>query len=162
MEVVVFEIIQRCLGSLKECTKEDHEMIQKSFSQLGGDSLSAMHLSSLLMEHLSLEIPVENLVKKPLEVIIADISSANETPPVAPNIHNWESEASIDSLLLNDYKCASPVDYSKRSSSSVLLTGCTGFLGRFILWELLQDTRIVKVFCLVQSKEGMTLLPASP
>ena len=78
LEIVVFEWMRDQLhqgpGKTKAFSNErglDCDMIQKSFSQLGGDSLAAMHLSSLLREHLSLDLPVDVILKTPL----ADIPS---------------------------------------------------------------------------------------
>ncbi len=120
---------------------------QKSFSQLGGDSLSAMHLSSLLREHLSLDLPVDVILKTALANIISD---AGSTPSGVAVSHDWAEEASLDSLGLLECSLSDVPEVS----SSVLLTGCTGFLGRFILWELLQDDRITRIFCLAQNKKG--------
>ena len=132
----------------------DHREAQKSFSQLGGDSLSATHLSSLLREHLHLELPVDVILKTPLSQILSDISTTKLTPSVSID---WSKEAAIESLGLDGCQ-ERPLSDIPEHSSSVLLTGCTGFLGRFILWELLTNSQIKQVFCLAKSKEGNIIL----
>ena len=151
LEIAVFKWIQEIFQST------DHEVsskqgldYNKSFSQLGGDSLSATHLSSLLREHLSLELPVDVILKTPLAELVTSIPSAKG--PSTASI-DWVKEASIDSLGLDDHP-QRPLSDVPEVSSSVLLTGCTGFLGRFILWELLLDSRITQVFCLTKEKNG--------
>ncbi len=134
----------------------DDEICHKSFSQLGGDSLAAMHLSSLLREHLSLEIPVDAILTQTLGRIISDISESSSISSSVAMVHDWKSEALIDSLLLDDCRSQSHDSSSDPSeiSSSIFLTGCTGFLGRFVLWELLHDSQIARIFCLIQNKNG--------
>ena len=154
--MVVFEWIRKqfhCNREVSELPDEDEIDFKKSFSQLGGDSLSAMHLSSLLREHLSLDLPVDVILKTPLADVISDACGVKG----APVHHDWSEEASLDSLGLDTIlQCSSPRDVPE-VSSSVLLTGCTGFLGRFILWELLQDSKITGIFCLAQNRKGMRL-----
>ena len=140
--------------------RNDDEMFGKLFSQLGGDSLSAMQLSSLLREHLNLEVPVETILKKPLRAIFSDLLDMTLETHIDGDpmtmCCSWESEASLDSLLaeiIENSQCILDCDASNRASS-ILLTGSTGFLGRFILWELLLNSQISKVFCLIQNKEG--------
>lgn len=154
----MFEWIKKQLHCNTEPSIENELDCSNSFSQLGGDSLSAMHLSSLLREHLSLDLPVDVLLKTPLVSIVSDVCrTAKGTPAVGS--HDWVGEASLDSLDLDiNPQCCSLYDVPE-ISSSVLLTGCTGFLGRFILWELLRDSKIATIFCLAQSKKG-TITPA--
>ena len=42
----------------------------------------------------------------------------------------------------------------KDSNITVLLTGCTGFLGKFVLMELLKDSRVCKVYCHFRGTES--------
>lgn len=168
LEIIVFEKIKEKLQSKKEteacCDSVDNGnadgMFEKLFVQLGGDSLSAMHLSSLLREHLNLEVPVEDILNKPLGTILSDLLDMTLEAHVGGDhmteCCDWESEASVDSLLVDimeNSQCCLDCDLPERASS-VLLTGSTGFLGRFILWELLLNPQISKVFCLIQNKGG--------
>lgn len=141
------------------------EIFEKSFSQLGGDSLSAMHLSFLLREHLNLEVPVKALLENPLKSIYSDmLIMTQDTHSSGDHMevcYDWEREASMKSLLvevMEDSQYCLDCDPPERASS-VLLTGSTGFLGRFILCELLLNPQITKVFCLIQNKEGWSYLP---
>ena len=161
---MIFEIIKANIQE-DSVTKLHHEeegsdaMLDKSFSELGGDSLSAMLLSSLLGEHLHLDVPAEVILKTPLKSIIsanaienahfgsnADAGSRDLTLP------DWSEEASLKGFL-EEVEDNPPFSRTERASC-VLLTGSTGFLGRFILSELLLDPNVRKVFCLVQEKNG--------
>lgn len=138
----------------------DQNMAKSSFSQLGGDSLSAMHLSSLLREHLSLELPVDVILQKPLEDILSSSGVAGgegKSSGAQAMCHDWVKEASLESVQQLENHLQSSLHDVPDVSSCVLLTGCTGFLGRFILWELLKDARITRIFCLAQNKNGKTI-----
>ncbi|HEX5915034.1 MAG TPA: SDR family oxidoreductase, partial [Rubrobacter sp.] len=66
---------------------------------------------------------------------------------VAVNVEDLEAEAVLDSEIRpNDASTASRLE-------RVLLTGATGFLGSFILSELLRRTR-TEVYCLVRAAEA--------
>lgn len=152
LEMVVFGWIRKQFhGSTKVSEPPDEEIdSEKSFSQLGGDSLSAMHLSSLLREHLSLNLPVDAILKTPLADIMSNTCGVT--------VHqDWTKEASLDTIGLDTISQCSTLHDVPEVSSSVFLTGCTGFLGRFILWELLHDSKIARIFCLVQNRKGIKL-----
>lgn len=153
---MVFEWLKAQLNQTSEGDTRgqslDQDMLHKSFSQLGGDSLAAIHLTSLLREHLSLDVPVDVVLKTPLASILTDVTSEKRPPVIAS--YDWAQEASLDSLELSACQESPPLSQGTEFASSVLLTGCTGFLGRFILWQLLQDKQIARIFCLTQNKDG--------
>ncbi len=93
---------------------------------------------------------MDAILKTPLAELMSNISNG-EGPSVVSI--DWTKEASINSLGLDGYQHR-PLSDVPEVSSSVLLTGCTGFLGRFILWELLLDSRITQVFCLAKRRDG--------
>lgn len=150
-----------------------------TFSQLGGDSLAAMRLSALVKEHLHAELSVEAVLKQPLGKILEIIGEqqvnylVGEThvsqqhsaeagakgtirhhQPAAEQVVKWEEEISLEGVGLD--QCQHESSNSAKKSNAmemvVFLTGVTGFLGRFILVELLQQCS--KVYCLVKCKQG--------
>ena len=67
----------------------------------------------------------------------------------------WEDE--VDLSFLQQHV----LDREKQSVAlpenvAVLLTGATGFLGRFILWELLHLSHCAVVYCIARDSNGMT------
>ena len=147
--------------------------ISNTFAELGGDSLAAMRLSALISEHLHLKIPVGVILKQPL-VNLLDLIRSNdnyageyhfsiEARSSSPDMSDittqrsidWVKEASLDNLKLR--KLCQPMKNHSASKGtfSVFLTGATGFLGRFILLELLRNNHCDSIYCLVQSKPGM-------
>lgn len=126
-----------------------------TITQLGGDSLTAMRLSGLLKEHMNVEVPAQTILTLSLGRLLDMISPqcrASEDQYERGSI-DWDAESSIEFLLkYSDHKERIPL--RNESIITVLLTGATGFLGRFILLALLQSATIEKVYCIVKRKDG--------
>lgn len=139
-----------------------------SLTQLGGDSMSAMHLSNLLSSHFHLEIPALTILKEPLANILLIVSNAlshNSNPfttsQAVSAAVDWDEEIDISFLenMSTDSNAVLPKSTSSSDHAVVLLTGATGFLGRFLLWELLNNSNVEKVYCLVRnSSSGMSCM----
>ena len=134
-----------------------------AFSQLGGDSLAAMRLSGLIREHLNADVTVEIILKQPLrealEVITQCLTTHHNPSGVKDSnqkgtLIQWGEEVSLEGLELEACVQLSQRDRKGDEGLSVFLTGATGFLGRFILLELLQNQQCDRIYCLVQNKEG--------
>lgn len=127
-----------------------------TLTELGGDSLTAMRLSGLLKEHFSAEISAQVILTHSLQQLLQLVFPQSESsvePLQKREIFNFYEETSITFLQ----------QYSKRKKEkflinqhqpTVLLTGATGFLGRFILLELLQSENVNKVYCIVKGRNG--------
>lgn len=138
-----------------------------SLTQLGGDSMSAMRLSNLINSHFSVEISAQAIIKLPLVEILQIICKAlvgkqshdvnHFTTSYEVSSVDWDKETSIsflEDIVLN--KDSVPETITENDSDVVvLLTGATGFLGRFLLWELLCNKNVKKIYCLVRSLSGM-------
>ena len=113
------------------------------FSDLGGDSLSALTFSLLLEEILGIEVPVGVIIGPAGDVqhladYIETERNSGAKRPSFTTVHAKNStkvyakDLTLDKfidqqLLINAPKLARPSD----SPRTVLLTGATGFLGRF-------------------------------
>ena len=147
-----------------------------SFAELGGDSLAATRFSTLVDEHLYLKIPVEVILKQPLMKLLDFIRSKDSRLQYAGEYHftqsssshmsdsmthksiDWVKEASLDNLKLHELRQTVGNRSTSKETCSVFLTGATGFLGRFILLELLQNNHCDRIYCLVQNKPGMNFV----
>ena len=64
---------------------------------------------------------------------------------------NWEDE--VDVSFLKDMVHIEDRE-SDEDGEIVLLTGASGFLGRFILWELLHNESCRTVYCICREGDG--------
>jgi acyl carrier protein len=159
-----------------------------SLRSLGVDSISAMKLASLLKSELSIEISVGKLLmeedginkllqllgESPLPSSSSSSSASSSTFFLSGDndLVNWRNEASLSSefvtLIERKVERSSEQSLTVFDSKHVLLTGCTGFLGCFLLRDLLKSSSASAsaaaasssyslVYCLVRgakTKEG--------
>eukprot|EP01080_Neovahlkampfia_damariscottae_P011100 gene11100-3807_t len=133
--------------------------IHDNFFDLGGHSINATSIIFKTRQTISLakNIPVEILYKVPTIAELAKFIEKTETDD-----DESESDSSAK-LRLEDSKIDSSLfpnegmkpfewDESYEDPASILLTGSTGFLGTFLLADLLSQTSS-KIYCLVRSKD---------
>jgi amino acid adenylation domain-containing protein/thioester reductase-like protein len=144
--------IQEKLSQIWSSTLEFNQIgVNDNFFDLGGDSLKVIQLIHLARKEFGIELPIVTLFDSPtIQGLSQKIRSA---------IHSKKSETSDDISILELEKEAIPnfsditagqtVHYS-RNPKKVLITGVTGFLGAFLLAELLEKTQ-AEVYCLVRA-----------
>jgi fatty acid CoA ligase FadD9 len=135
------------------------------FTDLGGDSLSALTFGNLLHEIFDIEVPVGVIVSPASDLqAIADYIEAQRNGskrPTFAGVHGREatevhaSDLTLDKFLDAATLAAAP-DLPQPSPEvrTVLLTGATGFLGRYLALEWLERMDLVdgKVIALVRAK----------
>lgn len=125
---------------------------QSDFFYIGGSSLSLISLQGLIKEQLNLSISLYQLFQSStlggMAAVLQDHNSEHE-----PAAIDWEQEAALPANL-NFNEAASPL---QNPPSVIVLTGATGFVGREILRQLLDDPRVSTIHCLAVRKEVSTL-----
>jgi len=127
--------------------------IHDSFFELGGSSLLAPRLLLRVGDELDAEVPLPDLLAGPT---VAELAAAvtlrrgggGEAPP-PPNIApvlDLDAEVTLDPAIRNAGGSLPHLDDPR----AVLLTGATGFLGAFLLRDLLAHTGAA-VHCLVRA-----------
>jgi fatty acid CoA ligase FadD9 len=162
----VLPTVIRAAGALLGASASDVEA-GAQFTDLGGDSLSALTFANLLHEIFEVEVPVGVIVSPANDLAaLADYIEAERRPgarrPTFASVHGrgaTEAHASdltldkfIDARTLTD---AGSLPGPSAEVQTVLLTGATGFLGRYLALEWLQRMDLVggKVICLVRAKD---------
>ncbi|MFR9749490.1 carboxylic acid reductase [Nocardia sp. 004] len=118
------------------------------FTDLGGDSLSALSLSNLLHELFDVEVPVSVLISPANNLRdVADYIAAERTSgrqrATFTAVHDDSAQIRATDLTLDKFLDASllaaaPTLPSATTARTVLLTGANGYLGRFLCLEWLQ------------------------
>lgn len=127
---------------------EDLE-INSNFFMLGGDSLLGVELIALVKDKFKLNLPLNALFESPTIEEIAKLIETAQTEGVAKALAGRTNEAALDLQLAQNIQPQSEFQYQV-NPTAILLTGATGFLGSFILHELLEKTTAT-IYCLVRT-----------
>jgi fatty acid CoA ligase FadD9 len=137
------------------------------FTDLGGDSLSALSFANLLDDIFDVDMPVGVIVSPVRDLAsLAAYIDAERQPgskrPTFASVHGGgatvvhASDLTLDEFLdAETLSAASSLPSSSFEVRTVLLTGATGFLGRYLALEWLErmDMADGKVICLVRAKD---------
>ena len=145
---------------------EDVDVTQPlSFIDLGGDSLGATAFSALLHEIFGVTLPVNTILSpagnamKWAKAIENALNADGKAQPTFASVHGKDATqisasdldlpAFIDAATLEN----APLDPPAEVSRTVLLTGATGFLGRFLCLEWLERLAPIdgKLICMVRA-----------
>ena len=165
----VLETISRAAGALLGAAATDLQP-DAHFTDLGGDSLSALTFANLLHEIFDIDVPVGVIVSPASDLAsLADYIEAERQPgtkrPTFASVHDRPKgpivEAHARDLTLDKFIDAQTLAQAPSLSGpssevrTVLLTGATGFLGRYLALEWLERMDLVdgKVICLVRAKD---------
>jgi fatty acid CoA ligase FadD9 len=135
------------------------------FTDLGGDSLSALTFSNLLREVFDIDVPVGVIVSPANDLqAIADYIEGERQGSKQPSftaVHGRDavevhaSDLTLDKFIDAPTLTAAPtLPRPSAEVRTVLLTGATGFLGRYLALEWLERMDLVdgKVIALVRGK----------
>lgn len=125
---------------------------EHSFFDLGGHSLSLANLSSRLSKRFGLPVPVAYLAGDPTLGRHLEIVRSIRDGHTAAIQADLPSILRSDSILEEDIQPNNAKICPVNKASTILLTGATGFLGAFLLNDLLQSTS-ARIICLVRFNE---------
>ncbi|MBU3064443.1 carboxylic acid reductase [Nocardia sp. NEAU-G5] len=138
-----------------------------AFSDLGGDSLSALTFGNLLREIFDVDVPVGVIVSPASDLAaIAGYIDAQRAGGAEratyDTVHGRDAtevyarDLTLDKFLDEATLATAPsLPKANRDVRTVLLTGATGFLGRHLALQWLERMDLVdgKVICLVRAKD---------
>ncbi|KUH84971.1 MULTISPECIES: carboxylic acid reductase [unclassified Mycobacterium] len=161
----VIETVSRAAGALLGAAAADVQP-DAHFTDLGGDSLSALTFGNLLTEIYDIDVPVGVIVSPANDLTaLANYVEAARRGSVRPtfaSVHGRDTvEARAGDLTLDKFvdaetlAAAPSLPGPASEVRTVLLTGATGFLGRYLALEWLERMELVdgKVICLVRAKD---------
>ncbi|WP_040820578.1 carboxylic acid reductase [Nocardia jiangxiensis] len=147
-DLPVLETVGRAARALLGCATTDLRP-DVHFTDLGGDSLSALTYSTLLQETFGVEVPVGVIVGPATDLtalaryIEAERDSGGTRPTVA-GVHGTGARIRAADLTLDKFidrptlDAAPDLPRAAQVPATVLLTGANGYLGRFLCLEWLE------------------------
>jgi fatty acid CoA ligase FadD9 len=165
----VLETISRAAGALLGAAASDLQA-DAHFTDLGGDSLSALTFANLLHEIFDIDVPVGVIVSPASDLAsLAAYIEAERQPgskrPTFASVHGRDAtevhagDLTLDKFIDAKTLAAAPsLPGPSAEVRTVLLTGATGFLGRYLALEWLERMDLVdgKLICLVRAKDNTT------
>jgi fatty acid CoA ligase FadD9 len=162
----VLETVSRAAGALLGAAATDLQP-DAHFTDLGGDSLSALTFANLLHEIFDIDVPVGVIVSPASDLAaLAAYIEAERQPgakrPTFASVHGRDTtEVHAGDLTLDKFidattlAAAASLPGPSAEVRTVLLTGATGFLGRYLALEWLERMELVdgKLICLVRAKD---------
>ena len=148
----VLETVSRAAQALLGSTDVDVDP-DAHFTDLGGDSLSALTFANLLRDIFGVDVPVGVIVgpTSDLRQLAAYIEAERESGskrPTFASVHGQgatevhASDLTLDKFIDEATLAAAPaVAYVTGEPKTVLLTGANGWLGRFLALELAASGR---------------------
>ena len=126
--------------------------IHDNFFDLGGHSLLITQLFSQVRDTFKVNLSLRSLFKEPTVANVAEMIeiarlSEQDRKIMAKDVINLKAEAVLDPTIHPKNITYNP----DISPSAIFLTGATGFLGSFLLYELLHQTQ-ADIYCLVRSE----------
>ncbi len=122
--------------------------IYQDFFESGGDSLRTALLLSQMQETFQVELSLDCLFKAPtiagLAAVIQVVQSSDSTAGFETTADELRADAVLD-------KAIRPVAATRIERQHIFLTGATGFIGAFLLHELLRQNPQATVYCLVRA-----------
>ena len=160
------ETVSRAAGALLGAASTELAA-DTAFTDLGGDSLSALTFANLLHDIFDIDVPVGVIVSpaSDLASIAAYIDAqraGGSKRPTYDAVHGRDAtevharDLTLDKFLDEATLAAAPsLPNASHEVRSVLLTGATGFLGRYLALQWLERMDLVdgKVILLVRAKD---------
>jgi amino acid adenylation domain-containing protein/thioester reductase-like protein len=146
------EIMENLLENILFLGQEKIER-NSNFFDFGLDSLKSVELAILIEQIFKVELTATDIYNYPtIDKLLEYINNKDKRSSSTVSLMQKDSYLDPDIVLPLHRKSLSVKD-----AKSIFITGTTGFLGAFLLDELLRSTNDdVKFYCLVRTQSGMS------
>jgi thioester reductase-like protein len=120
-----------------------------NFFHLGGNSLLAVQLANQISDTFQIELPLNHLFEAPTIATLSRILEQLQKEG-ASGVPSAELDLASEAVLDAEIQLKEGEICPVTQPQDILLTGATGYLGTFLLHELLHQTQ-AKIYCLVRA-----------
>ncbi len=146
------EIMENLLGSILLLGQEKIER-SSNFFDFGLDSLKSVEFAISIEQIFNVELTAADIYSHPTIEKLLDYIN-NEDKRGSPTASSMQKDSHLESDIVMPLHRKS---LSLKDAKSIFITGTTGFLGAFLLDELLRFTNDdVEFYCLVRTQSGMS------
>lgn len=135
----------------KETIDAENIGVHDNYFHLGGNSILVTKMMFLINKKFDMDIPYKYFFTKPTIQSLADYITNFEENSSIMTDSSLDLEQEMQFYVMVEGECALPV----ASAKNILLTGSTGFLGAYLLKNLLNQTNAV-IYCLTRSSNDET------
>lgn len=141
------EVEKVIVSEMERVLQRENIGLNDDYFLLGGNSLRMVDIISGISQRLDIEIPYTLLIKNP---VVKDLAK------IVEKLINNQSESEEDGIhiteeIVSDI-CICHEETKQSVGKKVFLTGATGFLGTYLLKNLLEE-KGVEVYCLVRADD---------
>jgi amino acid adenylation domain-containing protein/thioester reductase-like protein len=126
--------------------------VQDSFFELGGHSLLVTQVMTRISSAFGVDLPLRSIFEEPTVAGLArmiELARASGIPDApSAQLVDWEAEIVLDPTIRPDLVPLGNV----AEPDVIFITGASGFLGAFVLYELLRQTDAA-IYCLVRARD---------
>ncbi len=122
--------------------------IYQDFFESGGDSLRTALLLSKIQETFQVELSLDCLFKAPTIAGLAAAIQVVQSSDTTAGFETTPDELQADAIL---ERAIRPIGAARIERQHIFLTGVTGFIGAFLLPELLRQNPQATVYCLIRA-----------
>jgi myxalamid-type nonribosomal peptide synthetase MxaA len=137
-----------------ETLELDRIGVSENFFEIGGHSLLTVRLLSKLRERTGQTIQISDFFEHPTIIGMAQLLKAADTPDEINTKSKTEKKfinLATEAFLPEQIKAGELQFKPDRQVSNILLTGATGFVGPFLIAELIRQTS-AKIYSLVRAE----------
>ncbi|KAK9760610.1 hypothetical protein K7432_015198 [Basidiobolus ranarum] len=158
----VCQFLKTSIANILEVTPHTFDHFTDSLIDLGMDSIAAMEFRNVISKRFSfLDLPYSFVFEHPtidsLSTFLIDQAGENKCQEeIGKNVENLDEyfERFVNKYTINDITLPQSHPFDESDGISILMTGGSGYLGVHVLDQLLMNSEVKHIYCLVRGNNA--------